>query len=131
MKVVDGRPEPVPGLDPGAGHDGVGVIGPPGQNENCWHNSAHRHHHHAPPAHPDRAFAVGAAINAGFVAAEIAFGPQASARARRADAAHNPGVVVNVGSAVLVLFDRAHDLPVRRLGTQDTARCRLRPTDVV
>ena len=52
----------------------------------------HAGHHHAPKDF-DRAFAVGAVLNAGFVAAEIVFGIAANSVALLADAMHNLGDV--------------------------------------
>jgi cobalt-zinc-cadmium efflux system protein len=62
---------------------------------------AHHHHdnaHHPPhPGHGhDRAFAVGTALNLGFVVAEIAFGLAANSMALLADAAHNFGDVLGL-----------------------------------
>lgn len=54
----------------------------------------HHHHHHVPPARPDRAFAIGAAVNAGFVAAELVLGLIANSMALLADGAHNLGDVL-------------------------------------
>jgi cobalt-zinc-cadmium efflux system protein len=49
----------------------------------------HRGHHHAPPASFDRAFAIGIALNTGFVAVEAWYGWQINSLALLADAAHN------------------------------------------
>jgi cobalt-zinc-cadmium efflux system protein len=54
------------------------------------------HHHHAPPAGFDGAFALGAALNAAFVVAEIVFGLTAHSVALLADAAHNLGDVLGL-----------------------------------
>jgi len=59
---------------------------------------AHQHdhgHHHSPHGH-DRAFAIGTALNLGFVVAEIAFGLLANSMALLADAAHNFGDVLGL-----------------------------------
>ena len=57
----------------------------------------HHHHDHAHHGHEhDRAFAIGTALNAGFVAAEIAFGLMANSMALLADAAHNVGDVLGL-----------------------------------
>jgi cobalt-zinc-cadmium efflux system protein len=57
----------------------------------------HHHHDHAHHGHEhDRAFAIGTALNAGFVAAEIAFGLMANSMALLADAAHNIGDVLGL-----------------------------------
>jgi cobalt-zinc-cadmium efflux system protein len=53
----------------------------------------HDHHHHA-PASFGAAFAVGAALNTGFVAAQIGFGLAAHSMALIADAVHNAGDVL-------------------------------------
>jgi cobalt-zinc-cadmium efflux system protein len=47
------------------------------------------HHHHHQPASFDRAFAIGVALNLGFVLAEVAFGLRAQSLALLADAGHN------------------------------------------
>ncbi len=77
-----------------AGHDHVGHDHGPGG-----------HHHHAPPAGFDGAFAFGALLNAGFVAAEVVFGIAAHSVVLLADAAHNLGDVLGLllawGAAVL------------------------------
>lgn len=66
----------------------------------------HDHHHHEQaPRDFGTAFAVGTALNAGFVAAEVAFGLAAHATALLADAMHNAGDVLGLllawGAAVL------------------------------
>lgn len=63
------------------------------------HGQAHGaggHHHHQPPAGFNGAFALGAALNAGFVAAEVVFGLAAHSVALLADAAHNLGDVLGL-----------------------------------
>ena len=62
---------------------------------------AHHEHHHAHDHHHshhghDRAFAVGTALNLGFVVAEIVFGLLANSMALLADAAHNFGDVLGL-----------------------------------
>lgn len=52
------------------------------------HRGDHRGHHHG-PADFGAAFAIGAALNAGFVGAEVVFGLAANSVALLADAAHN------------------------------------------
>jgi len=52
------------------------------------HGHAYHHHHHA-PANFDRAFAVGTALNLGFVVAELGAGVYANSVALLADAVHN------------------------------------------
>lgn len=53
------------------------------------HHDAHGHHHHAPPANFNRAFALGIALNTGFVAVEAWYGWQINSLALLADAGHN------------------------------------------
>jgi cobalt-zinc-cadmium efflux system protein len=66
------------------------------------HDHAHGHHdhgghgHHHGPASYDRAFAIGVALNAGFVAAEVVFGLAANSMSLLADAAHNLGDVLGL-----------------------------------
>ena len=60
------------------------------------HDHAHHAHGHASWARHDRAFAIGTALNVGFVAAEIAFGLMANSMALLADAAHNFGDVLGL-----------------------------------
>jgi cobalt-zinc-cadmium efflux system protein len=74
----------------------------------------HHHHGHAHGDHRhDRAFAIGTALNVGFVAAEAMFGVAANSIALLADAAHNLGDVLGLllawGAAWL-----AHRPPTRR-----------------
>jgi cobalt-zinc-cadmium efflux system protein len=72
----------------------------------AWHDpnrmphDYHQHHHdhahgHAPRRH-SRAFAIGTALNVGFVAAELVFGLAANSMALLADAAHNLGDVLGL-----------------------------------
>ncbi len=61
------------------------------------HQAAHHHHGHAhAPARYDRAFAIGVALNGGFVIAEAVFGVAANSMALLADAAHNLGDVMGL-----------------------------------
>lgn len=64
------------------------------------HRGGHRHgrggHHHHAPASFDRAFAIGAALNVAFVAAQAFYGLVANSMALLADAAHNLGDVVGL-----------------------------------
>src|SRR3954471_22482064 len=72
----------------------------------AWHSPArmshHQHHHHehahAPPAGGghDQAFAWGAALNIGFIVAEVVFGLAANSVALLSDAAHNLGDVLGL-----------------------------------
>ena len=68
------------------------------------HHDHHHGHDHGPVSH-DRAFAVGVALNAGFVAIEMLFGWRANSVALIADATHNLGDVLGLlmawGAAVL------------------------------
>ncbi|HEX4171262.1 MAG TPA: cation diffusion facilitator family transporter [Acetobacteraceae bacterium] len=59
------------------------------------HDHALHHGHQAPQGH-DRAFAIGTALNLGFVAAELVFGLAANSMALLADAAHNLGDVLGL-----------------------------------
>lgn len=68
------------------GHDHAGHGHAPGGH----------HHHQAPPAGFDAAFAIGSALNAGFVVAEVVFGLAAHSVALLADAAHNLGDVLGL-----------------------------------
>ena len=67
-----------------------------------WHDHAcmpHSHHDHAHDhgqGRHDRAFAIGTALNVGFIAAEVVFGLAANSMALLADAAHNLGDVVGL-----------------------------------
>jgi cobalt-zinc-cadmium efflux system protein len=54
----------------------------------------HHHSHHHGPGRYDRAFAIGAALNGGFVIAEIVFGLAANSMALLSDAVHNLGDVL-------------------------------------
>jgi len=58
------------------------------------HSHGHAHGHHHAPARYDRAFAIGVALNGGFVIAEVAFGLAANSMALLSDAAHNFGDVL-------------------------------------
>jgi cobalt-zinc-cadmium efflux system protein len=61
------------------------------------HDHGHHHTHHGHDGHGhDRAFAIGTALNLGFVAAEIVFGLFAGSMALLADAAHNFGDVLGL-----------------------------------
>jgi cobalt-zinc-cadmium efflux system protein len=68
------------------------------------HHHAHGHAHEAGSRY--RVFAIGVALNAGFVAAEVVFGLLANSMALLADAAHNAGDVLSLllgwGAALLV-----------------------------
>ncbi|HSN20471.1 MAG TPA: cation diffusion facilitator family transporter [Usitatibacter sp.] len=70
------------------------MIPAPHEDRHARHDEGHRHgharhgHHHA-PLDPNRAFAIGVALNLGFVVAEVAFGIAADSLALLADAGHN------------------------------------------
>ena len=68
------------------GHDGHEHAH--GHDHGALRFGGHHHHHHAPASY-DRAFAVGVALNLGFVLAEVAFGLRAESLALLADAGHN------------------------------------------
>src|SRR5690242_11588153 len=53
------------------------------------HGHGHRHGHVPAPGRHDRAFAVGMALNVGFVLVEVGFGVAANSMALLADAGHN------------------------------------------
>ncbi len=53
------------------------------------HTQSHSGHHHPAPANFNRAFAIGIALNTGFVAVEAWYGWQINSLALLADAAHN------------------------------------------
>ena len=59
---------------------------------------AHGHHQHG-PANYDRAFLIGIALNAAFVAAEVVYGFRANSLALLADAGHNLGDVLGLAAA--------------------------------
>ncbi len=62
------------------------------------HPAGH-HHHHAPPSGFGRAFAIGIALNLAYVGAETVWGVLAHSLSLLADAAHNFGDVLGLGSA--------------------------------
>jgi cobalt-zinc-cadmium efflux system protein len=82
----------MPGHDHHDGHEHHG------DHNHAGHDHGHggHHHHHAPPAGFDGAFAIGSALNAGFVVAEVVFGLTAHSVALLADAAHNLGDVLGL-----------------------------------
>lgn len=69
------------------------------------HHHGHGHHQHPAPGNMDRAFAIGAALNVGFVAVEAAAGFFTGSLALLADAGHNLsdvlGLLLAWGAAVL------------------------------
>lgn len=62
------------------------------------HDHDHGHHHHA-PASFGRAFAIGIALNTGFVAVEAVYGVLAGSMALVADAGHNLSDVLSLAVA--------------------------------
>lgn len=68
------------------------------------HSHAHSHHHHHAPASFDRAFAIGIALNLGFVGVEAYYGWKVDSLALLADAGHNlsdvAGLVLAWGGAL-------------------------------
>jgi cobalt-zinc-cadmium efflux system protein len=63
------------------------------------HDHEHGFGHHHGPVDPNRAFAVGVALNLGFVIAEVGFGIRADSLALLADAGHNFGDVLGLAFA--------------------------------
>lgn len=63
------------------------------------HDHAHGHHHHHHPADFGRAFAIGIALNLGFVVIEAIYGWQANSMALLADAGHNLADVLGLATA--------------------------------
>src|SRR5271170_5564777 len=83
-----------------------------GHHDHHAHDHAHGHHDHAhahAPAHFGRAFAIGIALNFGFVAVEAIYGFLSNSIALLADAGHNLGDVLGLGVAwvAMVLVKRA------------------------
>lgn len=60
-----------------------------GAHHHHHHHDHHDHGHHHPPLGHGRAFAIGIALNAGFVAVEAGFGLLSGSMALLADAGHN------------------------------------------
>jgi cobalt-zinc-cadmium efflux system protein len=67
-----------------------------GHAHNHGHDHGHNHGHGLSPGALDRAFAIGAVLNGGFVVAEVVFGLAANSLALLADAAHNLGDVLGL-----------------------------------
>ncbi|MBC7519556.1 MAG: cation transporter [Sandarakinorhabdus sp.] len=63
------------------------------------HDHRHDHHHHAPPADFGRAFAIGIALNLGYVIVEAGFGIATGSMALLADAGHNLSDVLGLALA--------------------------------
>ena len=79
----------------GHAHDHAGDSHDHDRGHGHGRGGAH-HHHHGPSAGFDKAFALGAALNTGFVAAEVIFGVVAHSVALLADAVHNLGDVLGL-----------------------------------
>jgi cobalt-zinc-cadmium efflux system protein len=83
----------------------MGSLASPTMSNSHAHHGTHRHDHgHGPGASFDRAFAVGIALNLGFVSIEAAFGWWVDSLALLADAVHNlsdvAGLVLAWGGAL-------------------------------
>ena len=82
--------------------------------------SEDHHHHHPGPGNYDRAFAIGVALNLGFVLAEATGGWLANSLALLADAGHNLsdvlGLLLAWGASVL-----SRRSPTRRRGIRTPA----------
>ena len=70
------------------------------------HGHAHSHFHHGPVSH-DRAFAIGIALNLGFVGVEAAYGWLSNSTALVADAGHNLSDVLGLAAAWIAAGDLA------------------------
>lgn len=80
----------IPAHDRVHGHEG-------GHDHGHGHDHDHEHHH--APADFGRAFAIGIALNLGFVVAEAVFGLAANSLGLLADAGHNAGDVLGLAAA--------------------------------
>lgn len=84
------------------------------------HCDGHNHGHSHAPKNFDRAFAIGVALNTGFVVVEVVFGLLSNSLALLADAGHNLGDVLGLllawGASVLVrkLPTQRHTYGLRR-----------------
>ena len=76
------------------------------------HNHSHGHDHNHVPKNFDRAFAIGIALNVGFVVVEVIFGLFSNSLALVADAGHNLSDVLSL------LFAWGASVLVRKLPTQ-------------
>lgn len=65
------------------------------------HDHGHAHHHAHAPDQFGRAFAIGIALNAAYVLAEVAYGIAADSLALLADAGHNAGDTLGLAAAWL------------------------------
>ena len=80
--------------------DGAAELSLPHNHSHGAHGHAHQHghaHHH--PAEFGRAFAIGIALNLGFVAVETVYGFWANSMALLADAGHNLSDVLSLAAA--------------------------------
>ena len=68
-------------------------------NDNAGHDHHGRHDHVHPPGSFGRAFAIGIALNAGFVVLEVVYGLLGNSVALLADAGHNMSDVLGLGVA--------------------------------
>ena len=91
-------PSPVPAPDHGDDH-GHGHGHDHGHGHGHGHAHGHGHHHHHVPASFGRAFAIGAALNVGFVLVEGIYGLISGSVALLADAGHNLGDVLGLLTA--------------------------------
>lgn len=82
-----------------AHHDGHEHRHGGGHGHHHGHSHSHGHGHSHAPSHFGRAFAIGIALNLGFVAVEAAFGLFAHSVALLADAGHNLSDVLGLGVA--------------------------------
>ena len=80
------------------GHDGAGER-PRLLTRHGRHHHGHGHHHQHAPANFGAAFALGALLNAGFVAAEAIYGVLGHSMALLADAGHNLSDVLGLLAA--------------------------------
>jgi len=79
-----------------ANHDHDHDHGGHSHGDHAAHDHGHHHGHSHAPANFGRAFAIGIALNAGFVVVEWLFGIAAHSLALLADAAHNLGDVLSL-----------------------------------
>ena len=90
----------------GHDHDHLDHHGHDHHGHDHSHDHDHGHHHHVPDSF-GRAFAIGIALNAGFVVAEVLFGLLSNSVALLADAGHNLsdvlGLVVAWTASILAL----------------------------
>ena len=82
--------------DQGHDHQGHNCKGHGHQGHSHAHGHAHGHAHHHGPASYDRRFAVGVALNLGFVAVEAVYGALSGSLALLADAGHNMSDVLGL-----------------------------------